>query len=502
MGVVWRAHDRVLGRDVAIKEVSIPPEVPGEERSGLYERAMREARAAARLGHANAVTVFDVYEEDRHPFIVMELVDGRTLQQVVREDGPLEPAVAAGVGLAVLNTLERAHATGIVHRDVKPGNIMVTHGGEVKLADFGIAAVKDDPRITQTGVVLGSPSYLSPEQARGETATPATDLWSLGAALYFAVEGEPPFEKGNALATVDAVVHEEPRPPQRARGLAVVIERLLKKNPGSRPTYSEARHLLETAPTDVGPVVAEPQLALGTEELPGRLEPSGDAVQEMEPGPEDAPWRRYLIWGAALLLVVAGIVALVLLWPSGEDQPVVTEGAGSRDPGEGGQGGPSSDGGSEDADTPAEGGAVPAGWTTYEDSEAGYQISYPADWDVVPDRAADSNTDFVDPATGAYMRVAWRSPPDPAGAQGAWEQYEPVFADRHASEGYELVGIEEYPYRNYDAALWEYTYGGNHAVNLGFVVGDYGYAMNFQTPAESWDSYQDEFEAFKETFRP
>jgi eukaryotic-like serine/threonine-protein kinase len=504
MGVVWKAHDRVLGRDVAVKEVSVPREVPGEERSGLYKRAMREARAAARLGHANAVTVFDVHDEDGRPFIVMELVEGRTLQRVVREDGPLEPAVGARIGLAVLDALERAHANGIVHRDVKPGNIMITEAGGVKLADFGIAAIKDDPRITQTGVVLGSPSYLSPEQARGEPATPATDLWSLGAALYFAVEGRPPFDKGNAVATVDAVVHEEPRTPHRARGLGAAIERLLAKNPASRPTYSEARHLLETAPTDVEPAVVAPEPAPRTETLASEPE---DRYADAEPEPESAygesPWRRYLAW-AAVVLLVAGAIALALLWPTDEDEPAATRGdrGGGAPAAEAEEGSDPGGGTDTEPEAPVDEGAVPADWTTYEDPEAGYTISYPAGWQVVPDRGADSNTDFIDPETGAYMRVAWRTPPDPAGAQGAWEEYEPAFADRHASEGYELIGIAEYPYRDYDAALWEYAYGGNHAVNLGFVVDDYGFALNFQTPAESWDSYQDEFEAFKASFQP
>jgi serine/threonine protein kinase len=488
MGVVWKAHDKVLGRDVAVKEVSVPREVPDQERAGLYQRAMREARAAARLGHMNTVTVFDVREEDRHPFIVMELIEGRTLQEIVRESGPLDPEAAAAVGLALLDALERAHTTGIVHRDVKPGNIMITEGGTVKLADFGIAAVKDDPRITQTGVVLGSPSYLSPEQARGETATPATDLWSMGAALYFAVEGRPPFDKGNAVATVDAVVHDDPRPPQRARGLAAAIGRLLEKEPGSRPTYNEARTLLK-------------EVGTGDDEGLARTAPD-TPTQDLEPEPatpepaqERDPRNRIWLWaGAALLALVA---AGALLFSSlGDEDPVsqTRPDGGSSPRAEGG------DAGSDDA--PANEGGVPAGWTTYRDEEGGYTIAYPSGWEIVPNRAADSNTDFVDPDTEAYMRVAWRTPPDPAGAQGAWEAYEPSFAARHASEGYRLIGIEEYPYRGYDAALWEYTYGGYHAINLGFVVDEYGFALNLQTPAEVWPDYQDELETFKATFQP
>jgi eukaryotic-like serine/threonine-protein kinase len=496
--VVWKAHDKILGRDVAVKEVSVPREVPDHERAGLNQRAMREARAAARLGHINSVTVFDVREEDRHPFIVMELIKGRTLQEIVRESGTLDPKVAAAVGLSLLDVLERAHTMGIVHRDVKPGNIMITEDRTVKLADFGIAAVKDDPRITQTGVVLGSPSYLAPEQARGETATPATDLWSLGAALYFAVEGEPPFDKGNAVATVDAVVHEDPRPPKRARGLASAIDRLLEKDPEARPTYNETRVLLK----GVGSGRNEDRLSRAAPETATQaLEPEPEP-ETPEPAREREPRSRILLWvGAALLALVA---AGALLWSTlGEDDPAPqARGDAAASPRGGGGGGDDTAAGGGGAGDDTTAGAVPSGWTTHRDEEAGYTIAYPSGWEVVPDRAADSNTDFVDPETQAYMRVAWRTPPNPAGAEGAGENYEPSFADSHASEGYRLIGIEEYPYKGYDAALWEYTYGGYHAVNLGFVVDEYGFALNLQTPAELWPAYQDELETFKATFRP
>jgi serine/threonine protein kinase len=509
MGVVWKAHDQVLGRDVAIKEVSIPHEVAEDERSGLYTRAMREARAAARLGHPNSVTVFDVHEEEGRPMIVMEYVEGETLQEHIRNDGPLDPRAAAKAGLAVLDALERAHVSGIVHRDVKPGNIMITEDGTVKLADFGIAAVKDDPRITQTGVVLGSPSYLSPEQARGEEATPATDLWSLGASLYFAVEGEPPFDRGNAVATVDAVVHEQPRPTKRAHGLGGAIDRLLAKELSSRPSYDEARRLLESAYRG-GAGSASTQFVPATQEE----EPAEPEPETFEPEPREKTGRA--AWWVAALLLLAGLAvgATLLLAGSEEDSTPQAEGRAGEDAepagnGGGGQADEDEGGGQVDVDegeapaeAPAEEGTVPADWTTYTDPQSGYTVSHPPDWSIETGNAATSNTDFVDPDTGAYMRVAWRSPPDPAGAQGAWEDYEPVFADRHAAEGYQLLGIEPYEYRDYDAALWEYTYGGSHAVNLGFVTGDFGFALNFQTPEDEWDDMQDEFEAFKASFQP
>jgi serine/threonine protein kinase len=515
MGVVWKAHDKVLSRDVAVKEVSIPHEVPEKERSGLYTRAMREARAAARLGHPNTVTVFDVHEEDGRPYIVMEFVEGRTLQETVRKEGPFEPKVAAEMGLLLLDALERAHTRGIVHRDVKPGNVIVTDDGSVKLADFGIAAIKDDPRITQTGVVLGSPSYLSPEQAHGREASPATDLWSLGATLYFAVEGEAPFDKGNAIATVDAVVHDRPRAPRRADELGGAINRLLEKEPGDRPDHTEARGLLEHAAGRGASVFAE--TSSETQPLPPRAsepEPEPEQPVEYEPSEprEDTHERRLspvLLWGAGLVVLLAlAIAAAVLMWPdSSPTEPSSRSQGGegvarAEDGSEGGGGSQEPDPGEYSAPAEGEEGTVPSDWTAFEEPSGAYTVAYPAGWTIDEGDGALSNTDFEDPESSAYMRVAWTSPPNPAGAKGAWEDYEPEFAAQHESEGYQLIGISDYDYRGYDAALWESTYGGVHAVNLGFVVGDYGYALNFVVPEELWNSYQDEFEAFKAGFQP
>ena len=192
MGVVWRARDTVLGREVAIKEVQVPAALPDDERARIRGRVMREARVAARLNHAGAVTLHDIIDEDGHPFIVMELVEAPTLTDLVDERGPLPPAEVAATGLALLDTLEAAHRVGIVHRDVKPGNVMVRPDGSTKLADFGIASVQGDPVLTaSTGLLAGSPAYMAPEQAEAEFGPigPATDLWALGATMYFAAGG-------------------------------------------------------------------------------------------------------------------------------------------------------------------------------------------------------------------------------------------------------------------------------------------------------------------------
>jgi hypothetical protein len=245
MGVVWRAHDTVLGRAVAVKEVVLPPTLPDDERRAAHARVLREARAAARLNHPGAVTLYDVVLDQGHPFIVMELVPASALADLVRTGGPLPPARVAEIGIQLAATLEAAHRVGIVHRDVKPGNVMVAEDGGVKLADFGVASLQGDPQLTATGLVLGSPAYMAPEQAAGELSGPPADFWALGATMFFAVEGTPPFDKGASIATLAAVVNEDPRPMLRAGPLAPIVRALLAKDPAARPSGPRVRAELE-----------------------------------------------------------------------------------------------------------------------------------------------------------------------------------------------------------------------------------------------------------------
>ncbi|MFJ5261400.1 serine/threonine-protein kinase [Streptomyces sp. NPDC088387] len=234
MGTVWRAEDETLGRTVAVKELRFPSNIDEEEKRRLITRTLREAKAIARIRNNSAVTVFDVVEEDDRPWIVMELVEGKSLAEVIREDGLLEPKRAAEVGLAVLDVLRSAHRQGILHRDVKPSNVLIAEDGRVVLTDFGIAQVEGDPSITSTGMLVGAPSYISPERARGHKPGPAADLWSLGGLLYAAVEGAPPYDKGSAIATLTAVMTEPLEEPKNAGPLAEVIRGLLTKDPLKR----------------------------------------------------------------------------------------------------------------------------------------------------------------------------------------------------------------------------------------------------------------------------
>jgi eukaryotic-like serine/threonine-protein kinase len=200
MGVVWQARDELLSRDVAVKEMIWPSSLTDQERQAVCRRATREAQVAARLNHRNVVHVFDIVEEDGCPWIVMELLPYRSLLDVIEDEGPLAPAEAAMVGLQILAALRAAHAQGIVHRDVKPANILIGPGSRVVLTDFGIAWADDSQAATTAGLILGSPSYIAPERARGGHSGVPGDLWGLGASLYTAVEGHPPFERANALA--------------------------------------------------------------------------------------------------------------------------------------------------------------------------------------------------------------------------------------------------------------------------------------------------------------
>ncbi len=247
MGTVWRAVDETLGRTVAVKELRFPGNVDDDEKRRLITRTLREAKATARIRANGAVTVFDVVEEDRRPWIVMELVEGRSLSDAIRADGPLPPRRAAEVGLAVLDVLRAAHREGILHRDVKPSNVLIADDGRVVLTDFGIAQVEGDPSVTSTGMLVGAPSYISPERARGQKPGPPSDLWSLGALLYAVVEGRPPYDKGSAIATLTAVMTEPVDPPKVTGPLADAIHGLLIKDPVKRLDEPGVRELLKEA---------------------------------------------------------------------------------------------------------------------------------------------------------------------------------------------------------------------------------------------------------------
>ncbi|MFF9865585.1 protein kinase [Streptomyces sp. NPDC013953] len=317
MGVVWRARDEMLGREVAVKEVRAPAGLGAADEQRLYARLEREAWAAARVSHRNVVTVYDVATEDGRPWIVMELVRGVTLSDALDAEGPVPPRRAAHIGAEVLAALRAAHEAGVLHRDVKPGNVLLANDGRVVLTDFGIATVEGTSNLTMTGELIGSPEFLAPERALGRTPGPASDLWSLGVLLYAAVEGDSPFRRNTPLSTLRAAVDEELPPPRRAGPLAPVIEGLLRKDPNERLTADEAAHRLRvigaggTART--APVTSAPVVAAFPSEGPAGPSASGATVPTARPGQQPRRAVAVLVAGVVLLLLAAGGLTYALL---------------------------------------------------------------------------------------------------------------------------------------------------------------------------------------------
>ncbi|MFF8385802.1 serine/threonine-protein kinase [Streptomyces kanasensis] len=263
MGKVWRAHDEVLHRTVAVKELTAGQYVSEADRVVLHARTQKEARAAARITHPAVVTVHDVLEHDDRPWIVMQYVDGPSLADAVKAgtDGRIDAREAARIGLHVLGALRAAHAAGVLHRDVKPGNVLLARDGRVLLTDFGIAAIEGDSTITRTGELVGSIDYLAPERVRGADPGPASDLWALGATLYTAVQGASPFRRSSPISTMQAVVTEEAEPAGHAGPLAPVITALLRKDPADRPDAAETERMLIEAMEGRSPSAAQAYVA-------------------------------------------------------------------------------------------------------------------------------------------------------------------------------------------------------------------------------------------------
>ncbi|SFB55484.1 Serine/threonine protein kinase [Amycolatopsis marina] len=340
MGVVWRAEDTVIGRHVAVKELRLPE---GAEDAGVFqERVLREVRTGGRLNDPAVVTVYDVVTDADTTYIVMELVEAPTLSDLVRRNGPLAPHQVAMVGDQVLSALRAAHQAGIVHRDVKPGNIMVTSTGRVKLTDFGIAQAVDDPRLTTSGMLVGSPAFMAPERVAGREAMPASDLWALGATLYFAVEGTVAFERSSTAATLHAIMNEVPYLTHAQGPLASAIMGLLISTPEARITAEQAGGLLSMAAGQHGQ--STPSGGMPTSVYPGQQPPppqtmvAGHVMSGPAPaGPGSKAKRNGLLIGgvlAAVALLAAGtFLGKWIFGPAVDDamKPTMTYGASGAD---------------------------------------------------------------------------------------------------------------------------------------------------------------------------
>ncbi len=333
MGIVWAGTDELLRRPVAVKEVLLPAGMPEAEAAELRERALREARAIALLTHPNVVTLYDVAREDGEPFVVMELVPSQSLSAVLAEHGPLSDQQLAVIADGVAAALESAHRSGIVHRDVKPGNVLIGDDGRIKLSDFGISRNVAEHTITANGIMLGTPAFIAPEIATGDPVTAAADLWGLGATLYAASTGEPPYDAGDhPVATINAVVSGPVPAPTRPGPLAEVISGLMVKDPTARMPPHEVRkrvqHLLPVAGSlpfgmlidPEAPTVRVPvqQAKRQPTRTPQEPEPAALASDPgplpfmlSENAPAPAPARRRFRWGALVLVCVAVVLFLI-----------------------------------------------------------------------------------------------------------------------------------------------------------------------------------------------
>jgi tRNA A-37 threonylcarbamoyl transferase component Bud32 len=526
MGAVWQARDQLLNRNVAIKEIVWPARLDPAERETARRRAVREAQLAARLSHPNVVGVYDILEEDDRTCIVMELVPFRSLRDAVAEDGPMSPAAAASVGLSVLAALRAVHGAGIVHRDVKPANILLAPSGRVVLADFGIAKAADSPALTASGVLLGSPSYLAPERARGGHAGAAADLWALGASLYAAVEGRPPFERDSVIASLTAVVTDEPEPAPHAGPLWPVIEGLLRKDPAARPDAAGAERMLRRIVSAEAAPPAEKAAPPAEATLPA---PPAEAAPPAEkaPPPDVAPGsgaagqgRRGGLRGRRTPLMALAAAAAIALFavgiamafgshpgrpaarpaPPATSRPAPTSATPSSAP----PSSPSPHSSAPASSAPAAGGssALPAGYYRFTNA-TGFSIGVPRGWRI----EHDGHYVYIrDPAnSGIFLLIDQSDHPKPNPLADWRRQAE----DRQGSyPGYHLILLHEVRYAQAEkAADWEFTYNRNgvmvRVLNRNILANaQHAYALYWSTPVSDWDASYHFFRVFAATFRP
>ncbi|MYY04184.1 protein kinase [Streptomyces sp. SID4913] len=513
MGQVWRAHDEVLHRTVAVKELTAGLYVTDADRLVLHARTQKEARAAARITHPGVVTVHDVVEYDNRPWIVMQYVDGPSLADRAKEYGEVEAREAARIGLHVLGALRAAHDAGVLHRDVKPGNVLLARDGRVLLTDFGIAAIEGDSTITRTGELVGSIDYLAPERVRGGDPGPASDLWSLGATLYTAVEGRSPFRRTSPISTMQAVVTEDPPPPGRAGALAPVITALLRKEPEDRPSAAETERMLMEAMEGRAPRSA--QAFVPTQQVSEEMLRGGTAVLPQlgpAPGPAPAPAPRRSRWRTTVLVIAlaavlgggAGIAAMMYAHRT-EAAGTASGGTGTHGPRTPGPATPTP----SPTPTPTESASkdpatqgVPDGWRRVEDP-AGFSIFMPEGWER---RMEGTNIDYTPDGGVHYLRISVDPAPDFDNSYDHMLELQTTLSKRLPQ--YVNLELNSNVYRDCPGSIWEFTWTekngeARHAIDQMYFAKEGGpeYALYMTGPADDWDNTRDRFNTMLRSWR-
>ncbi|MEV0220038.1 serine/threonine-protein kinase [Streptomyces sp. NPDC050704] len=551
MGTVWRAEDEVLSREIALKRLHVRHHLTDDELATVYERTRREARSAARIAHPNVVVVHDVVDDEGPPCIVMEYVPSTTLGELLKGGGTVAPAEAARIGLGMIAALRAAHAAGVLHRDVKPANVLLGAGGRVVLTDFGIAMATGTSTLTRTGEIIGSIDYIAPERMKGRRPGPAADLWALGATLYQSVEGRPPFRKETAMETAYAIAVDPLAPMKQAGPLEPLIEALLAKDPDERPSAEETERVLravatptgteagaeadgvavavtaERAPTverptarpTTGPTLTGPTLTGPTSTGPA---PTGQPLHGHQSiaQPSSAQTHRPAAQRPD------GLEPTAVGAPA---PPAPADGRGNRGRGRkrrralvwgavavtlagaavaGGLYAVSGDGDTRDTTTAPSPSAsapppVPEGFRLVREGRLGVSFPVPEGWKR-DDKSTAEQVTYTDKSKLVELTVGTVNP---AGANPVshFENIEANTKDNYP-DSYRKLRMQRTTFQGKPAAVWEFTFQGRvrmfRAIDFGFgQEGGTEYDIYLSAPDARWDTYRPVFDKVKEGFR-
>ncbi|MET9846493.1 protein kinase [Streptomyces ossamyceticus] len=520
MGTVWRGEDEVLGRQVALKQLHVQPHLAPDDLARLYERTRREARSAARVAHPNVIIVHDVVDDevdgDGRPCIVMEYVPAPTLADLLTDGRTVPPQEAARIGLGMIAALRAAHAAGVLHRDVKPGNVLLGADGRVVLTDFGIAMTADASTLTKTGEMVGSIHYMAPERIRGQKPGPASDLWALGATLYQAVEGRPPFRRLTAMEAAYAIAVDPLEPLRQGGALEPLIEALLVKDPEERPTAEQTEQALRAVLSDTTTTTLPGPSATGAA---GPYGPHGDTGgrhttlagghtltrtgPEPEPGsgpgrgpgqgPHRAPEaltvrrrrtrRRVLVTLAVAVTVAASVIGAILYVASNPDSNASPDGAGG-------------------SPTPSYSPPpLPDGYHLVKDKTLDVSFPVPDGWKVA--RRTSETVVYIDGTGLVRLEIGVV---DPAGSH-PMAHFKDIEANTKLNYpgSYRKLRMQKTTLRGQPAAVWDFTFRGRartfRTIDLGFGrEGEREYDILLSAPDLEWDTYRPVFDKVSDGF--